>query len=95
MTIELFIYLFAIGSTASSLLTQALKKNFKATPSSFIALISSLAVGLCGTIAAYILMGIPFDVQGITCILLMCVCIWVGCMCGYDKVLQLISQFRS
>lgn len=94
MTIELFMFLFTIGSAAASLLTQALKKTALNISSNIIALYSALAVGCMGTVIAYILMGITFDVKNIACIVLMTVCIWVGCMVGYDKVLQTIEQIK-
>lgn len=95
MTIELFIYLFTIGSVASSLLTQALKAYNKNLASNILALVSAIMVGVLGTCSAYILMGIAFTIQSSLCIVLMSVCIWVGSMVGYDKVMQLISQIRG
>lgn len=94
MTIDIFIYLFAIGSAASSLLTQAVKKAFKDVPSNFIALGSSVMVGVGAISAYYIFEEIPIDAKGVFCTILMCACIWVGSMCSYDKVLQMISQFK-
>jgi hypothetical protein len=94
MTITLFLTYLTIGAGCSGLLTQALKAQIKGLPSNIIALISSLVVGLFGTASAYILMGIPFDLKNITCMVLMTVCIWVGSMVGYDKVIQTISQIR-
>ena len=41
MTIELFMFLFTIGSVASSLLTQAMKKAFKNLSSNMLALASA------------------------------------------------------
>lgn len=94
MTIELFMFLFTIGSAAASLLTQALKKAANNLSSNIVALLAAVVVGSFGTIMAYILMGIPFDAKNISCIVLMTVCIWVGCMVGYDKVLQTIEQIK-
>lgn len=95
MTVELFIYLFTIGSVASSLLTQALKAYNKNLASNILALVSAIMVGILGTCSAYILMGIAFTIQSSLCIALMSVCIWVGSMVGYDKIMQLISQMRG
>ena len=95
MTIELFIYLFTIGSTFSSLLTQALKKSVKNLASNVVALYSALAVGVLGSILAYSVLDIPFDLTNIICIPLMILCIWIGSMLGYDKVLQTLKQIRS
>lgn len=94
MTIELFIYLFTIGSTFSSLFTQASKKTFTQIPSNLLALCSSIIVGLGGTFSAYVLLDIPLTLANVICIPLMAVCIWIGSMLGYDKVLQTISQIK-
>lgn len=95
MTIELFLFLFTVGSSASSLLTQAMKKAFKNLSSNILALASALIVGFGGTMAAYILMGIVLDAKSIVCVPLMALCIWVGSMISYDKVLQTIAQLRG
>lgn len=94
MTIELFIFLFTIGSSAASLLTQALKKAFKNLSSNMLALVSALVVGIGGTMAAYILMDIVIDLKSIVCVPLMALCIWLGSMLSYDKLLQTISQLK-
>ena len=95
MTIELFIYLFTIGSTVASLLTQAIKKAYPDVSSNILALFSASVVGAIGTVFAYILIGVAFSVQNIICIVLMAVCIWIGSMLGYDKVLQTIRQLKE
>lgn len=95
MTIELFLFLFTVGSSASSLLTQAMKKSFKNLSSNMLALVSALIVGVGGTMAAYLLMGIVFDAKSIVCVPLMAICIWVGSMVSYDKILQTIAQLRG
>ena len=94
MTIELFIFLFTIGSSAASLLTQALKKAFTKISSNMLALVSALVVGIGGTMAAYILMDIVIDLKSIVCVPLMALCIWLGSMLSYDKLLQTISQLK-
>lgn len=93
MTITLFLSLFTLGSMVSSLLTEAVKKATDIS-SNLIALINAFVVGLAGTSAAYALMGVPFNLQNTICIILMTVCIWIGSMIGYDKVIQTISQIR-
>lgn len=95
MTIELFIYLFTIGSAVSSLITQAAKKNFDELPSNFLALGSAIIVGVGGTAVAYSLLAMEYNRNNIICMLLMAICIWVGSMVGYDKVVQLIGQFKG
>lgn len=95
MTIELFIYLFTIGSTFASLLTQAIKKAKPDVSSNLLALFSAGVVGAFGTVFAYIFLGVDFSVQNVICIVLMAVCIWIGSMLGYDKVLQTIRQLKE
>ncbi len=95
MTITLFLSLFTIGSMVSSLLTEAIKKAVSLSVSTnIIALIDAIVVGAAGACAAYVLLGIPFNLQNDICIILMTICIWVGSMIGYDKVIQTISQLR-
>lgn len=94
MTIELFIYLFTIGSAVSGLITQATKKAVKNLSSNVVALVNAVLVGFLGTICACVYLNIPFDAKNIVSALLMGVCIWVGSMLGYDKVIQTINQLR-
>ena len=94
MTIELFIYLLTIGSAISSLITQTVKQAFDEVPSNFIALGSAIVVGIGGGAVFYSFMEIPMTTNNILCMILMALCIWVGSMVGYDKVIQLIKQFK-
>lgn len=95
MTIAIFLYIFTIGSFVSSLLTEALKASFTNMASNVIALINAIVVGLLGTIAAYILMGVAWTPQNIVCLLLMVVCVFIGSTVGYDKVMQTIIQIKN
>lgn len=95
MTIDLFIYLFTIGSAVSSLLTQAVKKALPNVSSNILALVDSVAVGVIGTFFAFILLDIAFTAKNIVSIVLMAVCIWIGSMLGYDKVTQTIKQLKG
>lgn len=95
MTIELFIIMLTVGGTLSSLITQALKKAFDELSSNVIAIADAAIVGIGGMIIAYILMDIPFTLQNVVCIPLMAVCIAVGSMVGYDKVVQTLKQIRG
>lgn len=94
MTIELFIYLFTIGSAVSGLVTQAVKKAFPAVPSNILALVDAFAVGTAGTLSAYIFLDIPFTAQNVISAFLMGACLWIGSMLGYDKIIQTINQLR-
>ena len=95
MTIELFIIMLTVGGTLSSLITQALKKAFDELSSNVIAIADAAIVGIGGMIITYILMDIPFTLQNIVCIPLMAICIAVGSMVGYDKVIQTLKQIRG
>ena len=95
MTIELFLFLFTIGSLVSSLLTEALKKLNKTLSTNIIALIDAVMVGFGGTISAYVLMGIAWTPVNIVCMILMTFCIWIGSMIGYDKVMQTLAQLKG
>lgn len=95
MTIELFIIMLTVGSTLSSLITQTLKKAFDELSSNVIAIADAAIVGIGGMIVAYILLDIPFTLQNVVCIPLMAVCIAVGSMVGYDKVIQTVKQIRG
>lgn len=96
MTITLFISILTVGAAASALLTEAIKKAYenahKEYSANIIALVNSIVVGGGGTAATYILLGKAWDVNNIICLILMVVCVWIGSMIGYDKLLQTIKQ---
>ena len=96
MTVALFVSILTIGAAASSLLTQAVKKWYenqkKDYSSNVIALINAVVIGCGGTAVTYMLISIPWSVNNIICLLIMGVCVWIGSMIGYDKVIQLIKQ---
>lgn len=94
MSVNMFIILFTLGSASASLLTEAEKKSFKIR-ANILALINAVVVGILGTAAAYILYDIPFNLKNVVCMILMTVCIWVGSMVGYDKILQTITQIKE
>lgn len=95
MTVQLFMFLFTIGSLVASMLTEALKKAYKDISANILALVDAIVVGIFGTVASYILMGIAFNAPNVICIFLMTACIWIGSMIGYDKVIQTISQLKG
>ena len=41
------------------------------------------------------LLGIPWTVNNIICLVLMAVMIWLGAMVGFDKVIQTIGQISN
>ena len=96
MSIDLFLKVFIIGSTVSSLLTQAVKKAYenagKDYSANVLALIDALVVGCGGTAVYYMLNAIPWTVNNVICLVLMGVAVWMTSMIGYDKILQLLEQ---
>lgn len=94
MTFELFCALLTIGSSISGLMTQALKKSFNIS-SNIIALLDAIIVGGIGTAIAYEIMGVEVSMRNFSYLVLMMVCIWLGSMVGYDKVIQTITQIKE
>jgi hypothetical protein len=99
MTIALFMTLLATMAVAVSLLTEAVKNFFEGTKFNYsanmVVLILSIIVGIGGTAMAYVYMGIAFTPPNIICMMLMAVAVWVGSMIGYDKVIQMLGQFKN
>lgn len=95
MTLEYFITMLTAGSSASSLLCQALKKTVKNIPSNLVALFCSIAVGTGGSLIYYSLNDIAFTAKNIECALLLGIAMWVSSCVGYDKVVQLIRQWKA
>lgn len=99
MTITLFITLFTIGSLACGIITEAIKKTYlnagKEYSANIIALVDALIVGGLGTTCAYMLLGIPWTINNIICLILMCIVIWLGTTLGFDKVKQTLEQITQ
>lgn len=99
MTITLFITILTIGASATTLLTEAIKKccenahfNYSAN---LIALINAVFVGCGGTAIYYCFTDIPWTVNNIICLFLMGVAVWLSSTLEYDKVLQLLAQISE
>ena len=96
MNITIFMSLYVIGALVSSLLTEALKKTFSDDiSSSIIALVDAGVVGILGTSAAYILIGVEWNLQNIICLILMVFCIWIGSTVGYDNVIKILESIKK
>ena len=95
----MFILLMTICSAISSLLTEGVKKWYqnagKEYSANLIAMVNAVIVGCGGTAIAYILLGVAFTLPNILCLVLMAAAVWLGCMIGYDKVIQLVQQITS
>lgn len=99
MSVSLFIALFVGGGVVNILLTQAVKqfyynRNEAASPN-IIALISAIIIGGGGTAFAYMLIGVPWSVNNILCLVAMMLFVWMGSMIGYSKILETYRQFRT
>lgn len=99
MTVTLFVTILTIGAMVSGLLTEAIKKAYanakKDYSANVIALINAVVVGGGGTAVTYMLLGVSWEVNNIICMALMVICVWVGSMVGYDKIIQLIKQIAE
>lgn len=99
MTLALFLGLLLFFGIVTSMLTELAKRELTAAgrryPSNLIVLMISVIVGIGGTALAYFFFKIPYDAHNIVCMILMGVMVWFGAMLGYDKVIQLITQFMS
>ena len=99
MSITLFITILTIGGLITALLTEAIKKMYsnmnKDYSANVIALVNAIVVGCGGTAVVYMLMGIPWEVNNIICMILMTVAVWISSMLGFDKVLQTVNQIAN
>lgn len=99
MTITLFITILTAAATITSLLTEAIKKAYqnakKNYSSNVIALVNAIVVGCGGTAVTYILLGQPWTINNIICMILMGIAVWIASMIGYDKILQLLEQLAD
>lgn len=99
MTITLFVSILTIGAGLTALITEAIKKAYanakKECSPNVIALVDALVVGCGGTSVTYMLLDIPWTVNNIICLVLMGICVWIGAMIGYDKIIQLVKQIND
>lgn len=99
MNVSLFVSIFVGGALMTSLLTQAIKQFYynrgsEASPN-IIALINALVIGGGGTAFAYMLLGLPWTVNNILCLVAMILLVWMGSMIGYSKILETFKQFKN
>lgn len=99
MTVQIFLTLIVAFSTATSLITEAIKMIFTESeikiPYNILVLIVAVVVACTGTAIYYLQVGIPFTALNIIYIFLMGVANWIGAMVGYDKIKQLIGQIGA
>ena len=99
MTVEIFMILLTFFSTLTSLATEAVKKVLDGTevniPSNIISLIASVLVAGFGMSIFYVLNDYDWNAVNIVSIALMMLANWLGAMLGYDKIKQIITQFKK
>lgn len=99
MTVTLFITVLTLGSMASGLLTEAIKKAYENAEREYspnvIALVDAIVIGMGGTACMYMLLGISWNVNNVICMVLMSLAVWVASMIGYDKVIQMLQQIAD
>ena len=99
MTVTLFITFMPAAAAVNGLLTEAVKKAYENAGRKYsanvIALINAAVIGGLGMAAVYMLMGIPWTVNNIICLVIMAVAVWIGSMIGYDKIIQLLKQIQE
>lgn len=59
-----------------------------------IALVNAVVVGGLGTAFAYMLIGLPWTVNNVLCLIAMVFLVWMGSMIGYSKIIETFRQFR-
>ena len=95
MTIALFISLATGLSLVSSLITEAIKKEFNATKPTLIVAIVAAITGWGGGAISYALMNIEYNTSNIICLVLLAPTIWLMATLGYDKVMEVIKQLAG
>ena len=99
MTVEVFLILFAVFATITSLMTEGIKKWLDSLKvqyaSNIVVLVAAILVGGIGTIVYYLIFDYAWTTLNIICIFLMICANWLGAMIGYDKVTQAITQLAQ
>ncbi len=96
MTVAILLILLTIYATATSFITEAVKRfmdDMKVKyASNIVVLAVALIVGCGGTAIYYVNYQIPFTALNSVYLALIGITNWIGAMVGYDKVKQAISQ---
>lgn len=99
INLDIFLLGLIVISTLTGLVTEAVKKILVELKVKYlanlvagiVAVVLSIGVGV-GYVA---LMGIGFTTQSIVCIVVLAFASWLCAMIGYDKVIQVINQFKN
>lgn len=99
MTLAMFLVLLSIGASGSALLTEAVKKwcvnSNRDYSANGIAFANSVVFGVGLGVVAYLVFSVPFTFLNIVLLAPLSFCNWIGCMIGYDKVMQWITQIKE
>lgn len=99
ITFETFLVGLLVVSTLTSLVTEAIKKilNSKNAKHDSNILAGIVAAGLSLMVGTgYVIMnGIAFSAQTVVCIIALMFMSWLCAMVGYDKVVQVITSFKT
>ena len=87
--------MFTFGSAIASLFTEATKKAFPSISNNILAFINAVIIGFAGSLCAFVFLNISLDVKNVLSAILMSICVWLGSMLGYDKVIQTIKQLKE
>lgn len=96
---EIFLIGLLLTSTLTGLVTEAIKRimddlkldYYANILSGGVAAILAMAIG----VIYVVLTGVGFTAQNVTCIIVLAFLSWLCAMVGYDKVIQVITQFKK
>lgn len=99
MTGEAFLILISVFSTATGLVSQAVKTfldkmNVKYITDAVVLFVAAV-VGGGGTLVFYMINDTPCTGKNIAFIFLMIVANCIGSMVGYDKIVEAVGQFKK
>lgn len=99
MTLHIFLMGLLIVSTLTSLTTEGIKKWLQERNKKYYsnALAGYVAIGLSVLVSVgyVILTESVFDIKMVVYLVALMILSWLSAMCGYDKVVQAISQFKK
>lgn len=99
MTGDVFLLLVSVFSAVTGLVTQAVKtfldKQNVQYVTDLVVLFVAAVVGGCGTLVYYMINDVPCTGNNIAFIFLMVIANCIGAMVGYDKIVEMVGQFKK
>ena len=96
---ETFMIGLAVVSTLTGLVTEAIKKILNGKNKTYcantLAGIVAAALSIALGVGYVIFISVGFTAQVVICIIALAFASWLCSMVGYDKVLQVITQFKT